>query len=111
MSKPWHLYITNGATQAEKLEFEDRIHYVVHYNQVDDFRMYICGREFAKVCTNLELPFEDLNYMFSRIRGERVAEKYNQSCFPIWATHDGVYLEGVYIPAREWFDTKKPMRT
>lgn len=111
MNKPWHLYITNGATKTEKLEFEDRIHFILHYNQVEDFRMYICGREFNKVCTNLLLPFEELNYIFSRIRGPRVAEEHNKSCFPTWATHDGIYLDGVYIPAREWLDTHRPLST
>jgi hypothetical protein len=105
--KPWHLYITNGATKYEELEFEDRKHLIIHYNQVDDFRMYICGREFSKVCTNLPLSSEELMYMFSRIRGPRVADEHNKSCFPVWATHDGVYLDGVCIPGGEWYETQR----
>lgn len=87
MDKPWHLYITNGATKCEELEFEDRKHFILHYDQVDDIRMYICGREFATFSCNVQLTFEEFWYVVSRLRYYTVPAEIRSTPFPIYAAN------------------------
>lgn len=87
MDKPWHLYITNGATKVEKLEFEDRIHYLVHYNQVEDIRMCICGLQFASVSCNVQLTFDEFWYVLTRLRFYTTPAEIKASPFPIYAAN------------------------
>lgn len=84
MQKPRHLYITNGVTESETLEFEDRIHFLLHYNQVKDIRDYICGREFATFSCNVQLTFDEFIYTISRVRYYQVPAVIKATPFPIY---------------------------
>lgn len=85
--KPWHLYVTNGLTKTEELEFDDRIHYLVHINQVDDLRMCICGHEFASFSCNVQLSFENFMYVCTRLRRFTVPAEFRVSPFPVYAAN------------------------
>lgn len=87
MDKPWHLYITNGATDVEKLEFEDRIHLLVHYNQVEDIRTYICGHQFASFSCNVKLTYEEFLYTVSRVRYYTLPAVIKPTPFPIYVAN------------------------
>lgn len=99
------LYITNGGSLPDDqisrrgyIQFEDRRHYIIHYNHHDHVRLpnyfEICGHELSRVSINVEINFSQFIYVLSRLRqpyARPLKPHEKTSCYPIFA-HVGGYI-------------------
>ncbi|WOZ57442.1 hypothetical protein [Pseudomonas phage vB_PseuGesM_254] len=104
MKNPNFLYVTNGSRLApgeQTLKFEDRTHYLKHWNQLPEgynlTDVGLCGMEFSRVSMNVEIPYLEFVYILTRLRapGRRELKPDElQSVFPVvaFAGNNKVYL-------------------